>query len=131
MPKRTPDAIPVESDSEMPDRQLMTHEMDRHAPAHVFETPRGSPCKLPPAPREADSDDAMDESDNENPPVKITKSAVNKRLRRVMQQRSNGSYKVPREMVDQYRDLDQRDSVFALFERCGFSADQCLKHLGL
>ena len=54
------------------------------------------------------------------PPAKLSKGAIQKRLYRIMQPRSDGSFKVPQELLDQYRDPEKRDGVINLFEKTGY-----------
>ena len=59
----------------------------------------------------------------EEPPVELTKSAIDKRLRRLMCPRCDGSQKIPEEIIAQWKDPLARDKVFALFEKCGYKPD--------
>lgn len=61
------------------------------------------------------------------PPMELSKSAIDKRMRRVMAPRADGSYLVPQEIRDQYRDPLERDSVRAMFEKCGYEPVGFLK----
>ena len=58
------------------------------------------------------------------PPPKLSQGAINKRLYRICQPRADGSFKVPREVVEDYRDLGKRDNVVALFEKVGYNVDR-------
>lgn len=57
------------------------------------------------------------------PPEVLSKAAVDKRLRRIMQLRSDGTSKVPQEFRDQWKDPLQRESILAMFEKCGYNPD--------
>lgn len=59
--------------------------------------------------------------------MELSKSAIDKRMRRVMAPRADGSYLVPQEIRDQYRDPLERDSVRAMFEKCGYEPVGFLK----
>ena len=50
------------------------------------------------------------------PPPKLTTGAVDKRLRRVMAPKVDGSYKVPQQVIDEWKDLDTRDRLSG--QRC-------------
>lgn len=60
------------------------------------------------------------------PPAELTKSAIDKRLRRIMQPRADGTQKIPDEIIAQWKDPLTRDKVLALFEKCGYHPDQGL-----
>ena len=57
------------------------------------------------------------------PPVELSKSALDKRLRRVMKPRANGVCRVPEEIRSQWEDLTTRDMICSLFEKCGYDPD--------
>lgn len=57
------------------------------------------------------------------PPPPLSQSAINNRLRRVMQPRADGSYLVDSSWVDQYKDKDSRENLFAMFEKVGYNVD--------
>lgn len=65
----------------------------------------------------------------EDPPEQLSKSAVDKRLRRVMQPRADGSLLVPQELKAQWKDPLTRDTVLALFEKCAYKPDSFEKVL--
>lgn len=60
----------------------------------------------------------------EEPPEPLSKSAVDKRLRRLMTPRADGSLLVPDEIKLQWADPLQRDKVKLLFEKCAHQPDQ-------
>ena len=68
-------------------------------------------------------DDYVPESPPE--PPQISKAAAGARLRRLFTPRSDGSYQVPQEAVQMYKDLDQRRNLEKMFERCAFSPVTC------
>ena len=59
----------------------------------------------------------------EEPPEKLSQGAIDKRLRRIMTPRSSGDLKVPQEVVDQWKDKDERWKVRAAFEKAGYKPD--------
>ena len=65
---------------------------------------------------EEDEDDAVP---HQPPPEELTKAASEARLRRVMAPRSDGSFLVPKEAVDMWKDKDKRDSLKSMFQKCG------------
>lgn len=57
------------------------------------------------------------------PPPVLSQSAINNRLRRVFQPRADGSYLVDSSWIDQYKDKESRDKLFAMFEKVGYVVD--------
>lgn len=57
------------------------------------------------------------------PPKKLTKGAIQKRLWRICQPKANGKFKIPKAMVDDYKDESTRPTVVALFEKSGYQRD--------
>jgi len=54
------------------------------------------------------------------PPKQLSASAIDKRLRRVLTPRANGTYLVPQEVIDAWNDKYDRDSVKSMFEKSGY-----------
>ena len=54
------------------------------------------------------------------PPKQLSKQAVDRRLYRVVQPKTNGEYKVPKEVVDEYKDKDRRPKLMSMFEKLGY-----------
>ena len=91
------------------------------------------PAKKQPEPRQlASKRPARDEEpDFENdfkadvpPPVKLSEGAIDRRLRRIMAVKTDGSLKVPEEVVKQWKDLDTRHEVLSAFEKAGYKPDR-------
>ncbi|OLP74858.1 hypothetical protein AK812_SmicGene45483 [Symbiodinium microadriaticum] len=61
------------------------------------------------------------------PPKQLSKQAVDRRLYRVVQPKTNGEYKVPKEVVDEYKDKDRRPKLMSMFEKLGY--DPKIKHM--
>ena len=59
----------------------------------------------------------------QGPPPKLSAGAIDKRLRRIMAPRTNGTHKVPDEVLRQWKDLDQRGQVRNAFEKVGYKPD--------
>ena len=57
------------------------------------------------------------------PPPKLTRGAIKKWLWRLVQPKASGKFKVPKEVVDEYRDERTRGRVEALFEKSGYQRD--------
>lgn len=57
------------------------------------------------------------------PPKKLTRGAIQKRLRRVCTPKANGQLKVPKEVMEDYHDDRRRGDVEALFEKSGYQRD--------
>ena len=62
---------------------------------------------------------------HDKPPQHLTPAAVDRRLRRVMAPRSNGEYKVPEQAVKDWKNLETRPRLMAVFEKCGYMKDAC------
>ena len=59
------------------------------------------------------------------PPEKqLSPGAVDRRLRRIMTPRVTGEYKVPKAVVDQWKDKSTRSRVMSMFEKSGYSPDR-------
>ncbi|CAK9065748.1 Uncharacterized protein SCF082_LOCUS33584 [Durusdinium trenchii] len=57
------------------------------------------------------------------PPPKLTRGAIKKWLWRLVQPKASGKFKVPKEVVDEYRDERTRGRVEALFEKSGYQRE--------
>ena len=57
------------------------------------------------------------------PPPELSWSAVDKRLRRLMNPTARGEFKIPEEVRNQWLDKSTRESVMSLFEKCAYSPD--------
>ena len=57
------------------------------------------------------------------PPAKLSKGAIQKRLWRIVQPKANGSFKVPQDVIDEYKDEHTRKNVESLFEKSGYQRD--------
>lgn len=57
------------------------------------------------------------------PPAKLSKGAIQKRLWRIVQPKANGSFKVPQDVIDEYKDERTRKNVESLFEKSGYQRD--------
>ncbi|CAK9035003.1 unnamed protein product [Durusdinium trenchii] len=55
----------------------------------------------------------------EQPPEYISPAAAKARLRRVCEPNSKGEYKVPKDIVDQFKDKESRSNLEKMFEKCG------------
>ena len=60
---------------------------------------------------------------HEEPPEQPPKSAVDKRLRRIMTPTASGGTKVPQEWIDMWKDLSTRHKVMSMFEKAGYDPD--------
>lgn len=68
-----------------------------------------------------DADTQVVETPERVPPQPLSKAAANARLRRVFTPRSDGSYQVPPEALEQWKDKDRRCSLERMFERCAYN----------
>lgn len=57
------------------------------------------------------------------PPEQLSYGAVDKRLRRIMTPRANGDFKVPQQVVEQWKNKNTRPKVMSLFEKSGYQPD--------
>ena len=69
--------------------------------------------------------------DAPTPPAKLSTGAIDRRLRRIVTPKSNGDFKVPDEIVRQFKgDKEERDKLFAAFEKVGYRPDSCALGVG-
>lgn len=111
----------------------------------VAETPEQKPVA---SPFEVDgaraNDEAEDDGDDDgelfeafngdivgsmHPPEKVSEKALKKRLYRIMKPRADGSFKVPKGLLEEYHDDVQKWKVFRLFEKCGYNPDHGMKNM--
>ena len=83
-------------------------------PAEAVEVPGNQGTEL------ADEDNLFN-ADAPPPPIFLSEQAADQRLRRIMTPKSDGSYKVPVQMVEQYK--KNKNEVKKMFERCGHDRD--------
>lgn len=83
-----------------------------------FTTPLPSPL-----PDRQPESDLSDVEASEAPPPPPSKSAIDKRLRRMFTPRKDGKYLVPAELVEQYQDKRHRGAILDAFERNGYDVD--------
>ena len=67
-------------------------------------------------------DEDVDDVPEEAPQPALPKAAADARLRRVVAPRANGTYLVPKEVVEIWKDKDKRDSLRSMFEKCNHCA---------
>ena len=90
--------------------------------------PAATPCRTA-AGGEGASRDAIPDLRDTNAPkptpgdVRISKEAKEARLRRVFTPNIRGQFKVPAEIVAQYKNKKGRRNLEAIFQSCGFSPD--------
>ncbi|CAE7634225.1 unnamed protein product [Symbiodinium sp. CCMP2592] len=64
-----------------------------------------------------------------DPPKQLTKAAVDRRLYRIVQPRANGEYKVPKDVIDTYKDKDRRPTLMSMFEKLGYDPKLFVKKI--
>ena len=84
----------------------------------------------PPTSKEEDATDAKVMSPVPKPEVNpgeaLSKEAIDKRLRRIFQPRSDGSYLVSDEFVKKYLSRgEDREKLLVMFEKCNYKPDRC------
>lgn len=57
------------------------------------------------------------------PGAELSEGAIYKRMRRVFTPRADGTYLVDEEFVRKWKDLDTRDELNILFEKCDYNPD--------
>ena len=60
-------------------------------------------------------------------PDDLSPGAIDKRLRRLMARRADGSRLIPEELYEEWKNLETRDGVLRQFEMCGWSRETSLK----
>lgn len=58
----------------------------------------------------------------ELPEPQLSKAAIDKRLRRIVQPRSDGTFIIPEDFVKKYNGGERAELLF-LFEKCGYNSD--------
>ena len=56
------------------------------------------------------------------PPAQLSQGAIYKRLRRIMKAKCDGSWKVPKEVVEEYNDPKRREKLESIFEKLAYDA---------
>lgn len=56
------------------------------------------------------------------PPKQLSRAAVDKRLRRTMQPRADGTFLVPECVREKWKDLGTRSEVMSMFEKAGYDS---------
>ena len=72
------------------------------------------------------SDDMVEEPQGQKeqkPPLKMTAGAIYKRLNRICTPKQNGQYKLPAEVIEDYKDPARRQKVYLMFEKSGYDKD--------
>ncbi|CAE7491571.1 osm1, partial [Symbiodinium microadriaticum] len=90
------------------------------------------PCAEPGAVRAMEQEEVEEEGvveDQQPPPelVELSENAMYKRMYRVFKMREDGSYLVPEELVQEWKNKNTRPNVVKIFQRCGYSAVPCLE----
>ena len=67
------------------------------------------------------------------PPPQVSKATLMKRLARLCAPREDGTYKIPMDVIETYKNLGSRDEVYRSFEKCGcdpvpLSRLNCMSH---
>ena len=94
--------------------------MQSPTPPHV-EGADGGEAVTPPRPKALAFEHVP--SPTKKPGQQLSEGAIYKRLKRVFTPRADGSYIVPKEFVDKYKDLQSRQEVELLFEKCDYCPD--------
>ena len=82
---------------------------------------------LPQTEQEKPADESDDDADavapEKEPPPQLSKGAMDKRLRRVMAPRVDGSYQVPEAVILQWKNKDSKKDVELLFEKSAYDPE--------
>ena len=62
-------------------------------------------------------------SPTKKPGEELSEGAIYKRIKRVFTPRADGTYLVPKEFVEKWKDLKMRTEVELLFEKCDYCPD--------
>ena len=66
------------------------------------------------------------------PQAALSKDAIDKRLRRIFQPRSDGTYQVSEDFVKQFQAKGaSREALLVMFEKCDYEPDRVIYNLGL
>lgn len=84
----------------------------------------GSTSVPPEAPQSGEVEGMEAVGSPEQPPEYISPAAAKARLRRVCEPNSKGEYKVPKDIVDQFKDKESRSNLEKMFEKCGNNPDK-------
>ena len=105
---------------------------DRYVPTPSDQGPTSPPAPALPEPKVNDPPAAVAaatapvpqkvERPTELPEPQLSKSAIDKRLRRIVSPRSDGSYIIPEEFIKKYNGGERAELLF-LFEKCGHDPD--------
>lgn len=88
-------------------------------PAHG-DSPTTSIPETAPEPPQTEHEEEVPIEQAPPPPKQLTKGAADARLRRVMAPCADGSFLVPPEAREMYKDLGRRQSLGSMFEKCGY-----------
>lgn len=92
--------------------------------AHVPPAPATPPKDTPKGPDSVAQTPLDDDAETPWPEPELSKSAVDKRLRRVFQPLKDGTFKVSAEFVKQWgRPGPERNKLYVLFEKCNYAPD--------
>ncbi|OLP99163.1 hypothetical protein AK812_SmicGene18309 [Symbiodinium microadriaticum] len=133
-PPELPQTKPIQKEQEKPTKLPQTEtihkKQEQEKPAELPQTnpSRKDQGKLGKTPSELSSQVARDEGNGseddvvpeQKPPPQLSKGAVDKRLRRVMTPRVDGSYQVPEAVVLKWKNSDTKKDVELLFEKAAY-----------
>ena len=126
----SPFRAPMEPETPVPAPKENETEAVELETAVEMGTPVVEPTQ-PDVPDEVSDGDSGDKGEckqpEDLPPVEqLSWGAVDRRLRRIMTPRVTGEYKVPKAVVDQWKDKTSRPKVMSMFEKAGYSPDRGL-----
>ena len=136
-PPELPQTKPIQKEQEKPTKLPQTEtihkKQEQEKPAELPQTnpSRKDQGKLGKTPSELSSQVARDEGNGseddvvpeQKPPPQLSKGAVDKRLRRVMTPRVDGSYQVPEAVVLKWKNSDTKKDVELLFEKAAYDPE--------
>ncbi|CAE7594831.1 osm1 [Symbiodinium sp. CCMP2456] len=90
------------------------------------------PVAEPAVVREIEMEDLQEEfviQDPQPPPqlVEISENAIYKRMYRVFKMREDGSYLVPEDLVQEWKNKSTRANVVKIFEKCGYNPEKFVR----
>ncbi|CAE7766827.1 unnamed protein product, partial [Symbiodinium necroappetens] len=131
-----PSQNPAESRTDLSQTPASTQTQTRQLPERPSQSTAPAASQAPPAktaaqpkkllpsskakPASGDKDDEYDPGEEDvPPPEQVSKATLMKRLARLCTPREDGTFKIPQEVIDTYKNIRTRDEVYRSFEKCG------------
>lgn len=89
----------------------------------VPDTTPASVPHTPPASVPSVADSLQPAKPSQRPGSELSQGAIYKRMNRIFTQRADGTYQVDADFVKKWKNLDTRNEVMVLFEKCDYNPD--------